>query len=97
MANRSRYKDLEKMMTLLLIASALDFVLYLVFAGAGIVWLKVIFTIVVFIASLLGLGFLFMSGELTKKRSLWMSASFAGIILCTIVSLITGVPGPFIA
>ena len=42
MANRSRYKDLEKMMTLLLIASALDFVLYLVFAGAGIVWLKVI-------------------------------------------------------
>ena len=78
MANRSRYKDLEKMMTLLLIASALDFVLYLVFAGAGIVWLKVITAIFAILMPVLCLGFLYMSKELLKQRSLWMSVGFAG-------------------
>lgn len=97
MAKRNRYRDLEKKITLFILADLALFLLYLLFAGLGSTPLKVILTIVVFIASLLGLGFLFMSGELTKKRSLWMSASFAGILLCTIVSLITGVPGPFIA
>ena len=89
MANRSRYKDLEKMMTLLLIASALDFVLYLVFAGAGIVWLKVITAILM---PVLCLGFLYMSKELLKQRSLWMSVGFAGIFISTAVSLITRFP-----
>jgi hypothetical protein len=92
MANRSRYKDLEKMMTLLLIASALDFVLYLVFAGAGIVWLKVITAIFAILMPVLCLGFLYMSKELLKQRSLWMSVGFAGIFISTAVSLITRFP-----
>ena len=92
MANRSRYKDLEKMMTLLLIASALDFVLYLVFAGAGIVWLKVITAILAILMPVLCLGFLYMSKELLKQRSLWMSVGFAGIFISTAVSLITRFP-----
>ena len=96
MARRNRYRDLERKVTLFILADLALFLLYLLFAGLGITPVKVICTILVFIGSLLGLGFLFMSGELTKKRSLWMSASFAGIILCTIVSLITGVPGPFV-
>ena len=92
MANRSRYKDLEKMMTLLLIASALDFVLYLVSAGAGIVWLKVITAIFAILMPVLCLGFLYMSKELLKQRSLWMSVGFAGIFISTAVSLITRFP-----
>ena len=92
MANRSRYKDLEKMMTLLLIASALDFVLYLVFAGAGIVWLKVITAIFAILMPVLCLGFLYMSKELLKQRSLWMSVGFAGIFISTAVSLISRFP-----
>ena len=92
MANRSRYKDLEKMMTLLLIASALDFVLYLVFAGAGIVWLKVITAFFAILMPVLCLGFLYMSKELLKQRSLWMSVGFAGIFISTAVSLITRFP-----
>ena len=92
MANRSRYKDLEKMMTLLLIASALDFVLYLVFAGAGIVWLKVITAIFAILMPVLCLGFLYMSKELLKQRSLWMSVGFDGIFISTAVSLITRFP-----
>ena len=92
MANRSRYKDLEKMMTLLLIASALDFVLYLVFAGAGIVWRKVITAFFAILMPVLCLGFLYMSKELLKQRSLWMSVGFAGIFISTAVSLITRFP-----
>ena len=78
MANRSRYKDLEKMMTLLLIASALDFVLYLVFAGAGIVWLKVITAIFAILMPVLCLGFLYMSKELLKQRSYTASLEING-------------------
>lgn len=79
-------------MTLLLIASALDFVLYLVFAGAGIVWLKVITAIFAILMPVLCLGFLYMSKELLKQRSLWMSVGFAGIFISTAVSLITRFP-----
>ena len=38
MANRSRYRDLEQMLTIFLIASVADFVLFLIFAGIGIIW-----------------------------------------------------------
>ena len=79
-------------MTLLLIASALDFVLYLVFAGAGIVWLKVITAIFAILMPVLCLGFLYMSKELLKQRSLWMSVGFAGIFISTAVSLISRFP-----
>lgn len=92
MAKRSRYKDLEKMMTLLLIASGVDFVLYLVFAGAGITWLKVITAIFAILMPVLCLGILYMSKELLKQRSLWMSAGFACVLICTAVSLITRFP-----
>lgn len=92
MAKRSRYKDLEKMMTLLLIASALDFVLYLVFSIAGIAWLKVITAIFAILMPVLCLGFLYMSKELLKQRSLWMSIGFAGIFISTAVSLIARFP-----
>jgi hypothetical protein len=75
-------------------ADAAVFVLYLLVAGAGVVALKVITSIVAIIGSLLGLGFLFMAGELLKKRSLWMTVAFASVLLCTIVSLVCNFPGP---
>ena len=94
MAKRNRYRELEKKVTLMIAADAAVFVLYLLVAGAGVVALKVITSIVAIIGSLLALGFLFMSGELLKKRSLWMSVAFASVLLCTIVSLICNFPGP---
>ena len=94
MAKRNRYRELEKKVTLMIAADAAVFVLYLLVAGAGVVALKVITSIVAIIGSLLGLGFLFMAGELLKKRSLWMSVAFASVLLCTIVSLICNFPGP---
>ena len=94
MAKRNRYRELEKKVTLMIAADAAVFVLYLLVAGAGVIALKVITAIVAIIVSLLGLGFLFMSGELLKKRSLWMTVAFASVLLCTIVSLVCNFPGP---
>ena len=93
-AKRNRYRELEKKVTLMIAADAAVFVLYLLVAGAGVVALKVITSIVAIIGSLLGLGFLFMAGELLKKRSLWMTVAFASVLLCTIVSLVCNFPAP---
>ena len=94
MAKRNRYRELEKKVTLMIAADVAVFVLYLLVAGAGVIALKVITAIVAIIASLLALGFLFMSGELLKKRSLWMTVAFASVLLCTIVSLVCNFPAP---
>lgn len=92
MANRSRYKDLEQYMTISLIASAADFILYLIFAGTGIIWLKVITAIFAILMPVLCLALLYLTKELLKQRSLWLTAGFFGIFLCTVVSLIANFP-----
>ena len=92
MARRNRYREMEYQLTRILIADVIVFVLYLVFAGAGIVWLKVITAIFAILMPVLCLGFLYMSKELLKQRSLWMSVGFAGIFISTAVSLITRFP-----
>ena len=94
MANRSRYKDLEQYMTISLIASAADFILYLIFAGTGIIWLKVITAIFAVLMPVLCLALLYLTKELLKQRSLWLTAAFFGIFLCTVVSLIANFPSP---
>jgi len=93
-APRSRYKEMELNMTILLIAAAVVFVLYLIVAGYGIIWLKVVTAIFAILLSGLCLAFLFLTKELLKQRSLWLTTGFFGIFLCTLVSLLTGVPGP---
>ena len=93
-AKRNRYRELESKVTIGIAADVAVFVLYLLVAGAGIVGLKVIAAIVAILGSLLALGFLFMSGELLKKRSLWMTVAFASVLLCTIVSLVCNFPAP---
>lgn len=94
MAKRNRYRIMEYNMTRILIADAAIFVLYLLFAGLGVIVLKVITAIVAIIASGLCLGFLYLSQELLRKRSLWMTTGFAAVLLCTLVSLIVNFPSP---
>lgn len=94
MANRRRYKELDRLFTRILLADTAVFVLYLVFAGTGVVALKVITSIVAIIASALCLAFLYMSGEISKRRSRWMVYGFAAIIVCILVSLILKYPAP---
>ena len=96
MAKRNnRYRKFDKLMTKVVIGDVFVFLVYLLSAFAGIGWLKVITALVAIVGSGLCLGYLYLSQELLKKRSLWMSLSFAAIVLCTLVSLICKVPfGP---
>ena len=89
-----RYQEMERYMTYALIADAVLFVLYLICAGAGIVWLKVILAILSILLSALCLGFLYLSREIFRRRSLWMSVSAGAILLCTLASLLLNFPCP---
>ncbi|MBP3479058.1 MAG: hypothetical protein J6K03_06195 [Oscillospiraceae bacterium] len=93
---RNRYKDLEQLMTVLLIATAVDFLLFLIFSGVGILWVKVVTAIFAILMPLLSLAFLYISQELLRQRSLWLTTGFASILVCTIVSLICNFPSPAI-
>lgn len=92
MAQRNRYQDLSRLMTIALIIAAVFFVLYLIFAGVGIIWAKVLTAIFAILVPVLCLGFLYMSQELLKQRSLWLTTGFGGILICTVVSLLTNFP-----
>ncbi len=96
MAKRNnRYRQFDFLMTRVLIADAAVFVLYLLSAALGWGFLKGLTAIVAIVGSGLCLGYLYMSQELLKKRSLWMTVGFAAVVLCTIVSLLCKVPfGP---
>jgi len=95
MANRgNRYKEMERYMTYALIADAAIFVLYLICAGTGVIWLKVILAILGIALSGLCLAWLYLSQELLKRRSLWMSVGAAAVLVCLLASLILNYPSP---
>lgn len=96
MAKRNnRYRQFDFLMTRVLIADAAIFLLYLLSAALGWGFLKGLTAIVAIVGSGLCLGYLYLSQELLKKRSLWMTVGFAAVVLCTIVSLLCKVPfGP---
>ena len=91
---RNRYKEMEKYMSIALIADAVLFVLYLICAGAGVIWLKVILAIFAILLSGLCLGFLYLTRELMRRRSLWMTACAGAVLLCLLFSLILNFPSP---
>ena len=92
MARQSRYKQMEQLLTRALIISAILFVLYLITASASILWLKVLIAIVIILLSVAGLGLLYMSKELLKQRSLWLTTGFFGLLICVISSLVLAFP-----
>lgn len=91
---KNRYKMMQWYMTYALIADIALFLLYLLFAGFGIIWLKAITAILAILLSGACLGFLYLTKELLNRRSLWMSTTAAAILLCTLVSLILCFPRP---
>lgn len=91
---RNRYKEMERYMTYILLGDTALFLLYLLVAGFGIAWLKVFISIVVILVSGLCIAYLYLTGELLRYRSRWLSVGFAAIILCLIVSLVLNYPSP---
>lgn len=93
MAKQSnRYKIMERYLTYALIISATMFLLYLIFAAVGIIWLKIIVALCAFGISGFCLYCLYINKELLRQRSLWMTSSAASIILCTLISLLLNYP-----
>jgi len=89
-----RYQQMQWYMTYTLIADTGLFLLYLVFAGFGVIWLKAITAVLTGLISIASLGFLYITQELRKPRSLWMTAAAAAILLCLLFSLILNYPCP---
>lgn len=93
-SSKNKYAQLEKLMMLVLTGAALVFLIYLIAAGSGVVWLKVLCAIVDIPVCILTLAYLYLTNELRKPRSLWMTAAAAAILVCTLLSLILQFPCP---
>lgn len=94
MAKRNRYREMESFMTKILVGDTIVFILFLLFCAKGFTVAKVITAIISIIVSLLSMAWLFITGELARRRSLWMSTGFGAIFLCLLVSLILKYPCP---
>ena len=92
--NQSSYRFFEQIMTILLFVAIAFFVLYLIMSGIGAVAMKIVFAILVFLLSGVCLFTLYTSRELLRPRSLWLTAAFCSLILCTVVSLLCNFPAP---
>lgn len=91
---RSRYARMERFITGALIAALLFFVVFMIAAGTGITWMKVFSAILAIFISVLCLVVLYLSRELLRSRSLWMSVGAAAIVICIIFSLVLNYPSP---
>ena len=92
--SRNRYREMENMMTKIILADVLVFILYLVCAGLSWTVLKVITAIIAIFGSLLCVGWLYLTGEFTRRRSVWMVTASICIVICVVWSLILGYPAP---
>lgn len=90
----NRYKVMERYMTYALCLDAVLFVLYMIVAGNGIIWLKVILTLACLAISGALLWFLYATKELLRQRSLWITAGAAAIAICLLFSLLLNFPSP---
>lgn len=93
MAKRNNpFKELMQYMSFAIITDGILFVIYLIVAGQGIIWLKAITSILAILLSCLCLYVLYKADELVSQRSLWMSVGAISVIVCTIVSLLLNYP-----
>ena len=90
----SRYKVMERYMTCALCLDTVLFILYMIVAGNGIIWLKAILSLLCFALSGALLWFLYKTKELLRQRSLWITTGAAAIIVCLFFSLILNFPSP---
>lgn len=98
MASRRRnpYREMERVMTKILIGDGLLFCLYMFAASRVGAWevIKVIAAVITFLISALVLVWLYLKQEVTRRRSLWMVTVCVSILACLLVSLCLGYPCP---
>jgi cytochrome b subunit of formate dehydrogenase len=93
-SKKTRYKKMEAIVTGVLCVDTVIFVAYLLFAGSGMVAMKAVTAIFALLISGAVLYFLYMTRELLRRRSIWMTLAAACIVLCLIASLILHFPAP---
>ncbi len=89
---QDRYHELETMLTVFVILDLLLFIGYLATAITAVLAAKIICAVLAIAVSGYGLWVLYNTRELTRQRSLWLTCSFGGILLCTAVSLLCNFP-----
>lgn len=92
--SRNAFRKFERMLTRAILGTLVLFLLMLASAAGGIGWLKWLLAVAVILVSGAGCFLLIAKREHKRRRSWWMLASFAGMLLCTLVSLIAGYPAP---
>ena len=93
-SRRQRYAQYEKYLSIALIADAVLFGLFLLFSGLGIVWAKVLFSIVAIVLSVLCMVSLYLTGEFNRRRSRYLVFGFGAVVICVLFSLICRYPAP---
>ena len=91
---KNSFRKFESFLTRVILGELAGFLLMLLFAALGVGWLKWILAVAVILVSGAGCYLLIAKQEHKRRRSWWMLASFAGMLLCTLVSLIAGYPAP---
>ena len=87
-----RFKQMERVMTAVLIAAAVLFIIYLIAAGNGIIWLKVLMAIITILVCGLCLAYLYMTKLLLRPKTMWMTTAAGAILICLLFSLILNFP-----
>ena len=90
----NRYNKMQQYMTYVLLADLLLFALYLISAGCAVIWAKALTAILAIILSVLCLSYLFLTKELFRRRSRWMTAAAGAILICLLFSLLLRFPSP---
>ena len=91
---KNRYLQMRKTMTYILLADLAVFIIYLVAAALGEIGLKTLTSIIAILTSALSLGYLYLTQEIFKKRSLWMTVAAGAILICVLYSLALNFPCP---
>ena len=87
-----RFKQMERVFTAVLIAAAILFIIYLIAAGNGIIWLKVLMSIITILVCGLCLAYLYMTKLLLRPKTMWMTTAAGAILICLLFSLILNFP-----
>lgn len=91
---KNRYLQMRKIMTYIILGDLAVFILYLFAAGFGVIWLKVLTAIITMLTSVLCLGYLYLTQEIFRKRSLWITAAAGALLICLLYSLVLNYPCP---
>ncbi len=86
------YKELERVLTVFVLADLAMFIGYLAAAIAMIPVLKIIFAGLVIAVSCFGIWLLFNTKEFKQPRSSWIRMAFCCILLCVTVSMLCNFP-----